>query len=692
MVAIGSIITLVVAQWLTLTLAFTDLLVQPLQSAVSILAHNDLKGQGLNDSAAPSSVLIVHTRHTFKSAQSACAELNGTLWPGAKGDISTSQTSIRTLLRQQEEPEASGYWIRADGNLTLALNVQGNLVSRDKSSLLPVLCTRSAPIPTLKNQDTQRPWLVGVNANNETTVGYQDAVTFNFLGVQYAPQPERLAHSTRYIGSGGLRPALTLGSKCTQDNQGSEDCLFLNIWTSYLPGSQQNTTVKPKAVMFYIHGSALLGSGGDPTFDGTNLASRGDVVVVTVNYRLGALGFLALPTPGARGNFALGDLVTALDWVRDNIAAFGGDPARVTVLGQSAGAALVRAMMASPRAAGKFAGAVLLSYLGGYGNGAAFQKYYTVEEQMALVSNQVLNATNCSTAVAQLDCLRALPANDIWKANTNARLFTIDGEYLIDNERALFAPGKPQYSSNIHVMLGVNADDGMELIAPYPPLPQNLTAKDRNLITDRSLPAPPEDLFPLGTASKNVTLEVYRMWTRLATDAYFRCVAQANANAAVETGAFGTGGKVWYYEFDRTYQVPEWPRLNLCEAPGGNVSSPEGNFRCHTGEMLYVFGNVARRGLPYRDEGDLMFERYVLDSFASFARTYDPNPDVAFLEARGYTSTLEVVNATGLWEPTVKGNRRMRALNLPGKGEAMRGFQDMEQCQWLGIPPEYWLQ
>ncbi|KAI6258165.1 hypothetical protein MCOR27_000983 [Pyricularia oryzae] len=689
MVAAANLVILMVAQWLAPTLAFADLLVQPLQSAVSIVVHNDLNG--FNESAAQSSVIIVHTKYSIKSAQSACAELNATLWPGAKREISASQSSIRALLRQQEEPEASGYWIRADGDRTLALNPQGNVVSADGSSLLPVLCTRSAPIPTAKKQDTLRTWLVGVDANNETTVGYQDAITFNFLGVRYAPQPERLAYSTRYIGSGGLRPALTLGSKCIQDGEGSEDCLFLNIWTSFLPGSRSNTTVEPKAVMFYIHGSALTGSGGDPTFDGTNLASRGDVVVVTVNYRLGALGFLALADTDARGNYALGDLITALDWVRDNIAPFGGDPSRITVLGQSAGAALVRAMMASPRAAGKFAGAVLLSYLGGYGAGGVFQKYYTLEEQMALVTDQVLNATDCSTAPSQLACLRALPANDIWKANPNARLLTIDGEYLADDERALFAPGKPRYSRGVHVMLGVAAEDGLELIAPYPPLPRNLTARDRDLITARGLPAPPEALFPLGAASSNVTLEVYRMWARLATDAFFRCAAQANAHAAVETGAVGKGGRVWYYQFDRTYQVPSWPRLDLCEAPGGDVGSPEGNFRCHTGEMLYVFGSVARAGLPYRDEGDLVFERYVLDSFASFARTYDPNPDVAFLEARGYASTLEVVNASGRWEPTVKGNMRMRTLDLPGRGDAMKGFQDLEQCEWLGVPTDYWL-
>lgn len=137
----------------------------------------------------------------------------------------------------------------------------------------------------------------------------------------------------------------------------SEDCLYLNVWT-------QGCDAKRRAVMVYVHGGGFTtGSGHIGALEGTHLAARGDVVVVTLNYRLGAFGFLnlrdatdgKLPGTGAEG---LADQVLALAWVRDNIAAFGGDPDNVTIFGESAGSASVCALMASPTARGLFRRAI----------------------------------------------------------------------------------------------------------------------------------------------------------------------------------------------------------------------------------------------------------------------------------------------------------------------------------------------
>jgi len=142
-----------------------------------------------------------------------------------------------------------------------------------------------------------------------------------------------------------------------------EDCLYLNVFSPRL----ERTARLP--VMMWIHGGALIfGSGGLPIHDGTALACR-DVVVVTINYRLGALGFFAHPgldreTPGGPVNFGLLDQITALRWVRSKIEAFGGDPAKVTIAGQSAVAQSVLALMASPLAAGLFSGAIAQSPYG----------------------------------------------------------------------------------------------------------------------------------------------------------------------------------------------------------------------------------------------------------------------------------------------------------------------------------------
>ena len=131
----------------------------------------------------------------------------------------------------------------------------------------------------------------------------------------------------------------------------SKDCLYLNVWT---PGLDDAS----RPVMVWIHGGAFtIGSGSEEYYNGANLASRGDVVIVTINYRLGALGFLNLPALGET-NFGMRDQVAALKWVQANIANFGGDPNNVTIFGESAGGMSVASLMASPEAAGLFQKAI----------------------------------------------------------------------------------------------------------------------------------------------------------------------------------------------------------------------------------------------------------------------------------------------------------------------------------------------
>ncbi len=162
-----------------------------------------------------------------------------------------------------------------------------------------------------------------------------------------------------------VRDALACGPGAPQRGSGadgptSEDCLFLNVWT---PGAD----AARRPVMVYIHGGAYsTGSGSSPLYDGTRLASRGDVVVVTLNHRLGALGYLSLgrlgdPRHADSGNAGQLDLVLALRWVRDNIAAFGGDPGRVMIFGQSGGGAKIATLMAMPAAKGLFHRAATMS-------------------------------------------------------------------------------------------------------------------------------------------------------------------------------------------------------------------------------------------------------------------------------------------------------------------------------------------
>ena len=163
----------------------------------------------------------------------------------------------------------------------------------------------------------------------------------SYRGIPYAQPPVgnlRWAPPQRRAPWPGVRQATAFGAICPQDGGGpgeAEDCLFLNIWTP------RGAVAKDKRlpVMVFFHGGAFVyGAGSLPLYDGSYLAASGNVVVVTLNYRLGSLGFLAVPELGLTGNYGILDQRAALRWVAENIGAFGGDPKQVTIFGESAGA------------------------------------------------------------------------------------------------------------------------------------------------------------------------------------------------------------------------------------------------------------------------------------------------------------------------------------------------------------------
>ncbi|MBO9718273.1 MAG: carboxylesterase family protein, partial [Pseudoxanthomonas sp.] len=213
-----------------------------------------------------------------------------------------------------------------------------------------------------------------------------------------------------------------------------QDGLTLNVW------APEHGKDLPVAV--WIHGGAsTAGSGAQPTFDGTRFARDG-VVLVTLNYRLGQLGFFAHPELPAGGNFGYMDMIAALRWVRDNIAAFGGDPARVTLMGESAGGMAVTALMASPQARGLFAAAVSQS--------AGESSMEPIDKAVA-AGRELARAAGASDLAA----LRALPASalvDIPRDRTYAGPM-LDGTTLVEQPSAAFAAGR---AAPVPFLVGAN--------------------------------------------------------------------------------------------------------------------------------------------------------------------------------------------------------------------------------------------
>ena len=324
-------------------------------------------------------------------------------------------------------------------------------------------------LPAAANLPVPSPARVTVDAG--TLEGRLDSTrrVLVFKGIPYAAPPVgelRWRAPAPPTPWRGVRLAHMLGHNCVQHQPYadidpyqagmSEDCLNLNIWTSSLDGR--------RPVMVWIHGGGFFaGFGGEDRHDGTVLAAKG-AVVVTLNYRLGAFGFLAHPALAAEsgahasGNYGLMDQVAALAWVRRNIARFGGDSTRVTIFGESAGGMSVGNLVASPMAKGLFQRAIIES---GTGTGSFTHRAITAEAVGVRLSIMLGIDGNGATTAARL---RALSADTILAAalrvagNPASPIFwpNVDGRVLTHSVDSTIALG---FASEVPVIVGSNADE-----------------------------------------------------------------------------------------------------------------------------------------------------------------------------------------------------------------------------------------
>ncbi|EMD88134.1 hypothetical protein COCC4DRAFT_83305 [Bipolaris maydis ATCC 48331] len=657
---------------------------QSIASDLSIITHNDLYGQASSRRAAS---ILLSTPFTHSAARSQCAALDTTLW----NPHSYAQDSAYLEYLRYAKLAGPDYLFWVDGNSTsqcTAISTRGQLGHYPCDKHLPVLCSTTAASTSLPR--------IAVTTNNATIVGRRDdsSPSFRFFGIKFGAFPARFTYSTYLPPTpGSSTTALNFAPICMQVSSASpdpnvyaEDCLFLNIWTPYLP-NPANKTPKLKAVMVWLHGGGFLtGTASDPTFDGSSLASRGDVVLVTVDYRLSTLGGLALSNSSLTGNYGLGDVVTALDWVRAHIGDFGGDKDRITVFGQSAGAALVRALLASPLARDKFARSIMMSNLQGMAYATPFSNYSTIAEQNG-PAQALVAEVGCGQLQGEdtVQCLRKVDPWSLINAKNAAGFPVIDGKLLTSS--LLLNPSAPKIKQP--VMMGTMHDDG----SPFTSYPtsSNLSA----ILSSQGYPASTilaSNAFPLPDIA-NSTLAIFNLTSRVATDAQFRCLGQSTAYTGTANRIFD---KVYTYEFDRSFQLRYWsPNPPACEAPitpdhpFGNPNLPY--YKCHSGELTTVFGTVVSTGRPLRDDYDIPFSQFVLDSWSAFARTGDPNPDPAFLKARGFTNTTVMLEVQGIWDPVDVKNPMLKALDVGERG-GMTGFREEAQCKALGFGLEYYNQ
>jgi para-nitrobenzyl esterase len=290
-----------------------------------------------------------------------------------------------------------------------------------------------------------------------TIYGVDTASGRAFYGIPFAEPPvedNRFRAPigwTRGYSGGALNASVNAGTKCVQPSGGTEDCLVLNIW---VPNTPLDVLLP---VMFWIYGGGFL-SGSASDNDGTALARSTTSVVVTSNYRLGALGFFALPElakeAGTTGNYALLDQVEALRWVHAHIQLFNGDPSRVFAFGQSAGAGSMVGLLVSPMSAGLFHSA---------GVESAPPSSHTMPEFVQMSRTVAANAGCAPLQGSQLlQCLRAVSATDLMHADplyhqTGAWGLVVDGTVIPAPVPDLLASGKFR---KVPVLMGSNNDEG----------------------------------------------------------------------------------------------------------------------------------------------------------------------------------------------------------------------------------------
>ncbi len=381
------------------------------------------------------------------------------------------------------------------------------------------------------------------------------------------------------------------------DSGPSEDCLYLNMW---MPEANRPEGKLP--VMVWIHGGGFVaGASSEPRQDAGNLCKMG-VMVVSLNYRLGVFGFLALPElskeseHNTSGDYGLLDQVAALKWIKANIATFGGDPDNVTIFGESAGSLSVSALMASPLSRGLFRRAIGES-------GAFFGKNIHLVS-LDSAEKAGIKFVKSAFGTTSLEKLRALPAQEVLDAALKLphEYFSqdVDGYFLPESCDSIYAAGD---QSHVALLAGWNKDEGnyRSFFNGDMPTLENYAKHTDSLFDDNASTF--LKLYPAATDA-----EAKRSASDYEGDKFIAYSTWKWLELQLETGQ----SPVYRYEFDQTLPLP------ADAEPGTEASAP------HASEIEYVFRVLSSKDLPWR-QSDHDGSELMASYWTNFAKTGDPN-------------------------------------------------------------------
>lgn len=393
-------------------------------------------------------------------------------------------------------------------------------------------------------------------------------------------------------------PQMQMNLGETQKLETSEDCLYLNIWT---PAKRSDEKL---SVMVWIYGGGFaLGSTSNAVYSGEQLARMG-VIVVSVAYRVGPLGFMAHPELTAEsenhvsGNYGLLDQIAGLRWVKNNIKAFGGDPAKVTIFGESAGAISVSILAASPLAKDLFRGAI--SESGGSfapagestGNRDHMQVLNVAEKDGLEFMNRM--------GVKSIAELRKIEPEK-WLNDPASQMGyfwpLIDGYVIADDQYKLYEAGK---YNDVNVIIGTNSDEGSMFVRPVPPEQYLEYIKKRfGPVAEKIL-----KLYPIDSLTGT-----YRPLADLFRETMFAWPSWVWAKLQTQTGK----SKVFVYYFDQFSAEPLWP------------DAPVPNGAAHASEIPYVFRHLEQNPAAKVTDEQKMLSEIMAKYWTNFAKKGDPN-------------------------------------------------------------------
>ncbi|KAJ5757196.1 Carboxylesterase type B [Penicillium nucicola] len=690
-----------------------------------VLHYNNLGPQNNGTSA-----ILAQDRLSYSDAVTKCAAIGEKPHPWSS-TCSNNQTELGYeldyLVLMGELRDHDFLWISNDskrGKSCHALSIsQKKLVQKSCKDKYPVLCT-STPPPTTDLDGTARDSTkLVVQSKDLTVTGYRDARSFRFLGIPFANPPVkdlRFAPPQAYTGPKKL-DATTMADACIQSLSSfgtlgvggtSEDCLYLNVYTPALPAAvTKKTALRPVAV--YLYGGAFTkGNAAMVDYDGGNFASRSDVVVVTLNYRVGALGYLSTGNL-TTGSYGSHDQIMALKWVQKHISSFGGDPSHVTVFGQSAGGQSTVALLSSTAAKGLFSGALVQS-------APMDLPWFPRGLYANYIAPEVGKAVGCENTTSEksfLDCLRSVPASKYLDNSTEfqaatAAISSSIAEHFYQNTVLLSAtePFMPMVDDSGSGVI----DDQFHSLLASKKLPIRVptmftTVRDEaSLYTGRQVPNLGSSQAALDLLLKTTYGSV--LAPKMIASGAFNVVKSDSdgvRNAASAALTFSEWTCAQGYLVNEARAV--LPSLFEVEITDGHVQttvgvpdicSPNGDYNasCHSSDVLLAWGTLNSKTKnvdPYRGDEEIRHSQLLHDIFASFFRTRDPNPDLRVLRARGpaYAATVgvfakgEMISSHSSHGHGGKGysieqyRPSQRNLTLLGMPPSQTGnFEDSDQC------------